>query len=40
MSNRTKHYGISRFLLDLVLGVITGGIWWVYLIFKFIFKSS
>ena len=29
-----KHYGFGRFLLDLFLGLITGGIWWIYLLFK------
>ena len=31
-----KKYGLGHFLLDFFLGVITGGIWWIFLVFKFI----
>lgn len=31
-----KKYGIGRFLLDLFLTAITGGLWLVYLLFKLI----
>lgn len=31
-----KSYGLGHFLMDLFLGVITGGIWWIWLIFKFL----
>ncbi len=29
-----KRYGFMRFLLDLVLGILTAGLWWIYLLFK------
>lgn len=29
-------YGLGRFLIDLILTALTGGLWLVYLIFKFI----
>lgn len=29
-----KKYGLLRFLLDLFLTAITGGLWLVYLLFK------
>ena len=29
-----KRYGFWRFLLDIFLGLITGGIYWIYLLFK------
>lgn len=35
-----KKYTIWRFLLDLFLGAITGGIWWVYLLCKALFNVS
>lgn len=34
--NSKKKYGLGRFLVDIVLGVLTGGIWWIWLLFKFI----
>lgn len=33
-----KKYGFWRFIGDVVLGVLTGGIWWLYLFFRFIRK--
>lgn len=29
-----KTYRLSTFLIDLVLGGITGGLWWIYRIIK------
>lgn len=29
-----KDYTIGKFILDLILGAITGGIWWIYRIIK------
>lgn len=29
-----KKYTIFSFLFDIIFGVVTGGIWWVYKIFK------
>lgn len=29
-----KKYGAGRFLGDFILGVMTGGIWWVYMLFR------
>ena len=31
-----KKYGLGRFLIDLLLTTLTGGLWLAYLIFKFI----
>lgn len=31
-----KHYGIFNFLLDLILTVLTGGLWGIYKLFKYI----
>lgn len=31
-----KKYGIGRFLIDLLLTVVTGGLYLVYLVYKFI----
>lgn len=33
MSNN-KRYTFGRFIFDFVLGCLTGGIWWLYLLFK------
>ncbi len=33
---RRKKYGAGRFLVDLTLGVFTGGLWWLYKVAKFI----
>jgi hypothetical protein len=30
----TRKYGLGRFVLDLLLGFLTGGLWWVFLVFK------
>ena len=41
MTRRTlnqRTYGIGNFLLDIFLLIITGGIWGIYLLFKF-FRS-
>ena len=35
-----KRYGIFRFLVDLILGCLTGGLWWLYLLFKFLRRNS
>lgn len=29
-----KKYGPFRFLMDVFLGIITGGLWWMYLLFR------
>ena len=29
-----KDYKLSTFLMDLILGALTGGIWWIYRIIK------
>lgn len=31
-----KDYKLSTFLMDLCLGGITGGIWWIYRVIKII----
>ena len=36
MSGKNEHYGCLKFIFDIVLGLLTGGLWWLYLLFKFI----
>lgn len=31
---KTKKYGPLRFLFDFTLGVLTGGLWWLYLLLR------
>lgn len=40
MSRNRKSYSLGRFLLDVILGMVTGGLWWVWLVLKFLFKNS
>lgn len=35
-----KDYKVSTFILDLILGAFTGGIWWIYRIIKVILAVS
>lgn len=37
--SQKKPYGLGRFLLDLFLIAITGGLWLIWMIFKFIRKG-
>lgn len=39
MSN-TKSYGLGRFLFDIIFGVVTCGVWWAWLLLKFLRKNS
>lgn len=34
--SRRRPYGLGRFMADIFLGIITGGLYWMYLLFKFI----
>lgn len=36
VNTQHTHYGLGHFLLDLFLIVITGGLWLIWMIFKFI----
>jgi hypothetical protein len=36
MARGRNKYGLGRFLFDIIFGVLTGGIWWIYLLLKFI----
>lgn len=29
-----KKYGFMHFVLDFTLGILTGGLWWLYLLFR------
>lgn len=29
-----KKYGLFKFLVDVFLGILTGGLWWLYLLFR------
>lgn len=40
MARNTKRYGLGSFLFDLIFGLITGGLWWVYLAFRFFRRNS
>lgn len=35
-----KKYGFWNFVIDMFLGFITGGIWFIWLIVKFLRKNS
>lgn len=35
---RPKRYGFLRFMLDLVLTVVTGGIWLLWLLFSYMHR--
>lgn len=37
---RRKRYGILHFFLDVFLVIITGGLWGIWLIFKFLRTNS
>lgn len=37
---KEKKYGVIDFLIDLLLTSITGGLWLVYLLFKFIRNNT
>jgi hypothetical protein len=32
--SRRKKYGPGRFLVDLTLGFLTGGLWWIWMLFR------
>jgi hypothetical protein len=36
VSNNKKSYGLFRFLWDFFLGCITGGLWWVFLLIRYL----
>lgn len=29
-----QRYGLFRFIFDVLFGIITGGLWWLYLLFR------
>jgi hypothetical protein len=37
---RTKRYGFWRFTFDFLFGCLTMGVWWFYLLFKFLRNNS
>lgn len=37
---RRKSYGLGHFLLDLILIFLTGGLWLIWMVFKFLRKNS
>jgi hypothetical protein len=34
MNKKNKRYGFLHFCLDFFLGVITGGLWWLFLLLR------
>lgn len=34
--SRTKRYGITHFVFDLVMIVLTGGLWFLWMLFRFL----
>jgi hypothetical protein len=40
MARGRKRYGLGGFLFDFILGCLTGGIWWAYLIFRALRHNS
>lgn len=37
---RTKHYGFGSLLLDLILTLLTGGLWLIVILIKFMRSNS
>lgn len=35
-----KDYRVGTFILDLILGAFTGGIWWIYRVIKVLLAVS
>lgn len=35
-----KRYGLGRFLFDLLFGIVTGGLWWLFLLGRALFATS
>lgn len=34
-NTRTRQrYGLLRFIFDILFGIITGGLWWLFLLFR------
>lgn len=40
MAQTRRHYGLGGFLFDVILGLLTGGIWWAFLLFRFFRNNS
>lgn len=40
MSTTQKKYGLGRFLFDLFFGILTGGLWWLFLFLRFLFTNN
>ena len=38
--SRGKKYGFGSFLIDLILTSLTGGLWLVWIVFRFLRKNS
>lgn len=36
MTRRTKRYGLMHFIFDLFMVVITGGLWLLWMVFRFL----
>lgn len=40
MSRRKSNYGILHFLLDLLLIIVTGGIWLLWIVFRYFHRRT
>lgn len=40
MSRRTSKYGIGRFLLDILLIIVTGGLWLFWIVFRYMHRRT
>lgn len=38
MGNKTKNVGAGRVLFHFLLGLLTGGIWWVFLGIRYVLR--
>jgi hypothetical protein len=39
MKNKKK-YGVIHFLFDFTLGVLTGGLWWLFLLLRYLSQGG
>ena len=39
MGNNKKKYTLGRFIFDFIMGLLTAGIWWIYVLIKAIRES-
>jgi hypothetical protein len=40
MSNRKRKYGLMHFLLDVLLTIVTGGLWLLFKLFQYFHRRT